>query len=68
MAEFGLIKRDELIYSDLEKTLLDFLYLSRYGTLTRREALNTLKEYSEKTSRKKLAQYIKYYPKKLKRN
>jgi len=66
MAEFGLIKKDRLIYSDLEKTLLDFLYLSKYGTLTRREALNTLKEYSEKTSKEKLAQYIKYYPKKVK--
>ncbi|MCD6369256.1 MAG: hypothetical protein J7L38_05630 [Thermoproteales archaeon] len=55
MAEFGLIKKNELVYSDLEKTLLDFLYLSKFGTLKRREALNTLKEYSEKASRKKLA-------------
>ena len=66
MAEFGLIKKDVLVYSDLEKTLLDFLYLSRYGTLTRREALNMLREYSEETSREKLAKYIKYYPQRVK--
>jgi len=66
MAEFGLVRRDVLVYSDLEKTLLDFLYLSRYGTLPYREALYILREYSEKASRKKLALYVKYYTKRVK--
>ena len=66
MAEFGLVTRGILIYSDLEKTLLDFLYLSRYGTLPYKEALYILREYSDKANREKLALYVRYYTKRVK--
>ncbi|MCS7385851.1 MAG: hypothetical protein NDF55_03790 [archaeon GB-1867-005] len=66
LVNFGLVKRKELVYSDLEKTLLDFLYLSKYGRITRREALDVLREYSERASREKLAKYVIHYPKTIK--
>lgn len=60
---FGLVKRGGLVYSDLEKTALDFIYLSRYGSVHRERAVAVLREHADTLNRGKLAEYAKYYPK-----
>ena len=64
---FGLAKRDSLVYSDLEKTVLDFVYLSRYGSISREGAIAVLREHADALSREKLAEYARRYPKTVRR-
>ncbi|MDI3475191.1 MAG: hypothetical protein PWQ79_66 [Thermococcaceae archaeon] len=60
--DFGMIVRDSLKLSDIEKTLLDFLYFSSYGTVSRELALRIWREYSEYADREKLKRYSERYP------
>ena len=64
---FGLVKRSGLIYSDLEKTVLDFIYLSRYGSVSRERAVAVLREYADVLNKEKLAECVKHYPKTVRR-
>ncbi len=52
----------ELKTSDPEKTLLDFLYLSRYGTVSRETAERVFRTYLPQTDRRKLLSYVQVYP------
>ncbi len=63
LVEFGLVERGGLIYSDLEKTILDFIYLSRYGRLSRGDALSVVREHADALNRERLRGYAKHYPK-----
>jgi len=60
---FGVVEKNEIKYSDLEKTLLDMVYLSRYRSLPSERIVATLKEYGKNVRRKKLAEYLRFYPK-----
>jgi len=57
---FGVVKRGEIQYSDLEKTLLDFIYLKRYNK--RLNANAVVREYIAKAQKAKLVEYSKAYP------
>jgi len=63
LTSFGLVRRDGLVYSDLEKTVLDFTYLSRYGSIPRERAVAVLREHADALNRERLAEYAKRYPK-----
>ncbi|MCD6373046.1 MAG: hypothetical protein J7L37_05820 [Thermococcus sp.] len=58
---FGVVKRGEIQYSDLEKTLLDFIYLKRYNKRLNADAV--VREYIAKVRKEKLIEYSKAYPK-----
>jgi len=62
---FGVVKRGEIQYSDLEKTLLDFIYLKRYNK--RLNANAVVREYIAKAQKAKLVEYSKAYPKSVQR-
>ena len=62
---FGVIKRGEIQYSDLEKTLLDFIYLKRYNKRLNADAV--VQEYIAKAKKEKLIEYSKAYPKSVQR-
>ncbi len=62
---FGVVKRGEIQYSDLEKTLLDFIYLKRYNKRLNADAV--VKEYIAKMEKEKLIEYSKAYPKSVQR-
>ncbi|MHA1593100.1 MAG: type IV toxin-antitoxin system AbiEi family antitoxin domain-containing protein [Candidatus Baldrarchaeia archaeon] len=64
---FGLVRKDEIVCSDLEKTVLDFIYLSRYGSLSRDSAIAVLREYADMLNRGKLDEYVSHYPKTVRR-
>jgi len=63
LMSFGLVRKDGLVYSDLEKTILDFTYLSRYGSIPRERAVAVLREHADALNRERLAEYVKRYPK-----
>ena len=62
---FGVVKRGEIQYSDLEKTLLDFIYLKRYNKRLNADAV--VREYIAKAEKEKLIEYSKAYPKSVQR-
>ncbi|ASJ07389.1 type IV toxin-antitoxin system AbiEi family antitoxin domain-containing protein [Thermococcus pacificus] len=62
---FGVVKRREIQYSDLEKTLLDFIYLKRYNKRLNADAV--VREYFAKARKEKLIEYSKAYPKSVQR-
>ena len=67
LTEFGIMDKGEIKYSDVEKTILDFLYLSRYNPKLRFTAKNTVAEYWDKVNKERINKYLNYYPKSLKK-
>ncbi len=65
--DFGIVARDSLKFSDLEKTLLDFLYFSNYGTLPKDLVLRVWREYGDNTDKEKLRRYSKRYPRSIRK-
>jgi len=63
---FGIIKNN-LIYSDLEKTMLDKIYLLSYAGNNYNEIRDNIVEYMENADSKKLLKYSKFYPKTVKK-
>lgn len=73
MFEFGIVKDSWGVpYSDIEKTLLDFLYFSNFGRVPRGIVYEIVDSYFDSEnfymitkgrSYKKLIEYLKYYPK-----
>ncbi|MFA4640528.1 type IV toxin-antitoxin system AbiEi family antitoxin domain-containing protein [Pyrococcus kukulkanii] len=67
LASFGIIKSDEVRFSDLEKTILDFVYLSRYNKKLKPRAEGVLVEYKDKINWVILCNYLQKYPKSVQR-
>ncbi len=65
LLSFG-IKNDEIPFSDIEKTLLDFIYIFRYRSVPEEKIISFIEEYRNKVNRKRLAKYVKFYPKSVK--
>ena len=59
---FGVIEKDVLRFSDPEKTILDFIYISRYRSLPKERVESIVEEYLEKLSPKKIRAYLRFYP------
>ena len=57
----GVEWKGDLMYSNLEKTLLDFMYIGRYNKKIKAESV--LRRYLPLASRWRLLQYAEYYPK-----
>ena len=64
---FGIVTKDSLRFSDLEKTLLDFLYFANYGTLPKSLAWRLWKEYYGMADPTKLKEYSKRYPRSIRK-
>jgi len=64
---FGVVEKNGMRYSDLEKTLLDIVYLSRYRSVPEERMVALLKEHKKDVKRKKLAEYLRFYPKSVRR-
>jgi predicted transcriptional regulator of viral defense system len=57
---FGITKNKT---SDLEKTILDIIYIARYNKEKNKEILNKIIDLIEICNKNKLTKYSKYYPK-----
>lgn len=64
---FGIKEKGELRYSDLEKTILDFIYLWRYRGVPEEKIILDISELVNKASRDRLHKYSERYPKTVRR-
>ncbi|MCK5282974.1 MAG: hypothetical protein KAK00_06195 [Nanoarchaeota archaeon] len=62
---FGIKKSKKFGYSDIEKTVLDMIYLKRYGGYDDNTIANYVMPYIEHCSKEKLKRYAKKYNKKM---
>ena len=65
LTHFGIIE-DTYRYSDLEKTILDMIYLWRYNGKPREKIIMDISDYAENISTTRLRKYLSYYPKTVK--
>ncbi len=60
---FGILKNKLLKYSDIEKTVLDMIYLNKYNGLKDKDILNKVKDLFLLCNKEKLVKYSKRYSK-----
>lgn len=61
LLNFGIIE-NRFRYSDLEKTILDFIYIWIYNSIPRKKILINMSEYTNNLSDKRIGNYITHYP------
>ncbi len=66
LLEFGILKNG-INYSDLEKTILDFVYLWIYNGKSKERILMDLSEYKKNASKSKINEYASNYPNSVKK-
>jgi len=59
---FGTVNKDRIIFSDIEKTLLDFIYVSRYGSVPEGRIVSIVEEYGTVAKPDKIGAYLRFYP------
>ncbi len=62
---FGIKKHKNIKYSDIEKTVLDIIYLNKYAGLNDENIKEEIKPYLKHCSKNKLKEYAKKYNKKI---
>jgi len=60
---FGIIIEGNIKFSDVEKTLLDFIYVSNYRSVLEERIILIIGEYSKTAKASKIKTYLKFYPK-----
>jgi predicted transcriptional regulator of viral defense system len=60
--KFGLIK-NELTYSNPEKTILDFVYVWKYNGVPKERIVADISEWTTSLSKVRVKEYVKSYPK-----
>jgi len=60
--KFGIIKNG-VVYSDPEKTILDFIYMWRYNGVPKEKIATDVAEWSEGLSKPRVKRYAQNYPK-----
>ena len=59
---FGIIRK-KYRYSDMEKTVLDIIYISRYSSVPKEKIVIDIEEYIGRISKNRIKKYSKSYPK-----
>jgi len=59
----GTVKQNHIKFSDIEKTLLDFIYLSKYRSVSEERIISIISDYNTNTNTQKIREYLKSYPK-----
>ena len=60
---FGIKEKNNIRFSNVEKTILDFIYIESYSSIPEDKILLDVSEFAEKTNRDKLFEYLEKYPK-----
>ena len=66
LLKFG-IAENRYRYSDLEKTILDFMYIWRYNSKPKEKILMDVSDYADSISVNKIRKYSIHYPKTIKK-
>jgi len=64
---FGIITKNNISFSDPEKTILDFIYILRYNSVPENKIIMDISEYSNNLLKEKIKKYVKNYPKSVKK-
>jgi len=59
---FGIVRKDHVKFSDAEKTILDFLYVSKYRSVPEEKMISMIEEYGKNARTEKIKEYLKFYP------
>jgi predicted transcriptional regulator of viral defense system len=59
---FGIVNKNHIKFSDVEKTILDLAYVSKYRSTPRERIISMIEEYGKKVRTEKIKAYIKFYP------
>lgn len=59
---FGVDAKDDIRYSDHEKTILDFIYLWRYNGIPSEKIVADVSDWAKGASKSKLTHYARKYP------
>jgi predicted transcriptional regulator of viral defense system len=62
LVDLGVVSSEGKRFSDVEKTLLDLVYISRYRSLPEGKIVSLIDEYRERVSSSKLKEYLEVYP------
>jgi predicted transcriptional regulator of viral defense system len=60
---FGIKEKNNIRFSDVEKTILDFIYLDKYRSVPEDKIILDISGFMEKANKDKLFKYLKNYPK-----
>jgi len=60
---FGTQKENNLVFSNIEKTILDFIYIKKYRSIPENKIILDVSEFMEKSNRDTLLSYAEKYPK-----
>jgi predicted transcriptional regulator of viral defense system len=63
LVDFGIVNDNGKRFSDVEKTLLDFVYISRYRSVSEGRITSMIEEYRKRVKADKVMAYLKFYPK-----
>jgi predicted transcriptional regulator of viral defense system len=63
LVDFGIVNETGKRFSDVEKTLLDFVYISRYRSVPEGRITSMIEEYRKRVKADKVMEYLKFYPK-----
>jgi predicted transcriptional regulator of viral defense system len=63
LVDFGILNESGMRVSDIEKTLLDFVYVSRYRSVPEGRITSMIEEYRKRVKDDKIMEYLKFYPK-----
>ncbi|MHA1728723.1 MAG: type IV toxin-antitoxin system AbiEi family antitoxin domain-containing protein [Promethearchaeota archaeon] len=69
LLNFGITEnglKNGIRYSDLEKTIIDFIYIWIYNSIPRKKILIDVSEYTNNLSEKRIKNYAKNYPNSIK--
>jgi len=64
---FGVEVRNAMKFSNVEKTLLDLVYISRYRSVPETKVLSMIEDYRGNAETEKFKDYLKFYPKAMER-
>jgi predicted nucleotidyltransferase len=63
LVDFSIMNESGMRFSDIEKTLLDFVYISRYRSVPEGRITSMIEEYRKRVKADKIMEYLKFYPK-----
>jgi predicted transcriptional regulator of viral defense system len=63
LLDFGILTKGSTRFSDVEKTLLDLVYISRYRSVPEGKITSMIEEYEKRVNADKVMEYLKFYPK-----
>ena len=63
LVDFGIVHESDKRFSDVEKTLLDLIYISRYRSVPEGRIISMIGDYGKSVRKDRVLEYLRFYPK-----